>query len=365
MGNSRIKVVVLFGGQSGEHEVSLNSAESVLQAIDYSRYEVETIGISKEGQWFWGITPSEWIKNKSTSKSTQVTLIHDPGNPRFLALDGTSLPDDGRFNLIFPVLHGPLGEDGTIQGLFEVANVPYVGSGVLGSSLGMDKDRMKAVFAYAGLSQAPYLTFLRSEFKLNATKILATIETKLGYPCFIKPANLGSSVGISKAKNRSELIDALSVASTFDRKIVVEQNISGREIEVSVLGNDTPRASIAGEILPAHEFYDYDAKYLDTGSRLVIPAVLDDHILNTLQDMAIKAFKAVEAAGLSRVDFFLTADNKVFINEINTLPGFTKISMYPKLWEASGISYSELIDQLIQLGLERHRDSKDRKISRT
>lgn len=356
-------VIILFGGQSGEHEVSLNSASSVLKAIDHSKYDIQTVGISKEGQWFWGVSPEEWLED-STLRGIPVTLVHDPSNPRFLALDGSELPNEGKFNLIFPVLHGPFGEDGTIQGLFEMANIPYAGSGVLGSALGMDKDRMKAVFSEANLPQAAYLTLLRADFQLNPEKIIANIENKIGYPCFVKPANLGSSVGISKAIDREQLRNALELASRYDRKVVVEQNITGREIEVSVLGNDLAEASIPGEILPAHDFYDYEAKYHDEGSRLLIPAPLEPEVVSKLQEMAVLAFHAVEASGLSRVDFFVTKDNLIYINEINTMPGFTQISMYPKLWGASGVPYSELISRLITLGFERFEDTHARKISR-
>ena len=351
------KVIILFGGQSGEHEVSLNSANSVLHAIDRNKYQIETVGISKKGKWYWGIKPEDWLQDPS-AKGIQVTLVHDPSNPRFLALDGRALSNEGRFDIIFPVLHGPYGEDGTIQGLFEIANVAYVGSGVLGSSLGMDKDRMKAVFAMAGLPQAAYLTILQNEYMTNPNHYLDAVEKELGYPCFIKPANLGSSVGISKAKDREELIKAIELAHLYDPKTVIEENITGREIEVSVLGNDAAEASFPGEIVPAKEFYDYEAKYLDAGSLLQIPAELPNEIVSQLKVMAVKAFHAVEAKGLSRVDFFVTADNQILINEINTLPGFTKISMYPKLWEYSGIEYSELIDRLITLGFERYENKK-------
>ncbi len=364
MNNSKLKVIVLFGGQSGEHQVSLNSAKSVLQAINGSFYIIQTIGISQEGRWYWGALPDDMLnKNFPASNSFPlVTLVHDPNEPHFLALDGTQLPDNGKFDLVFPVLHGPNGEDGTLQGLLELANVPYVGCGVLGSSLGMDKDRMKAVFAHAGLPQAKYLTFLRSEYKNSPESCIQKVEKALGYPCFVKPANLGSSVGISKAHDSAELREAFELASSYDLKIVIEENITGREIEVSVLGNDFPEASLPGEILPAKEFYDYEAKYNDTGSRLVIPAELPETLSKQIRQMAIKAFLAVEASGLSRVDFFVTADNKPLINEINTLPGFTQISMYPKLWECAGIKYNELIDRLIALALERFKDKQDRRI---
>lgn len=357
-------IIVLFGGQSGEHEVSLGSAQSVLNALDRTRYEVQTIGISKEGKWFWGVEPKDWETSDIVSKDIpQVTLVHDPSDPRFIALDGKELPNQGKFDLIFPVLHGPFGEDGTIQGLFEMANVPYVGSGVLGSSLGMDKDRMKAVFATAGLPMARSLTLLRAQYKVDSDQTLNRIELEIGYPCFIKPANLGSSVGISKAYNREDLKKSIELAALYDRKLVIEENIDGREIEVSVLGNESPQASIPGEILPANDFYDYEAKYNDTGSRLIIPAPLGTETKSKLQEMAVKAFQAVEASGLSRVDFFLTSDQQIYVNEINTLPGFTQISMYPKLWEASGIPYSELINRLINLGLERFQDLRNRRIS--
>lgn len=361
-----LHVAVLFGGQSGEHEVSLNSASAVLQALDRDKYSVETIGISQSGQWFWGVTPEEIHANgfPTPEEGCQVTLVHDPVTPRFLALDGRPLANGGRVDLVFPVLHGPYGEDGTIQGLLEVAHVAYVGSGVLGSALGMDKDRMKAVFAQAGLPLAAYLTLMRSELRRNLAGCIQKVEDKLGYPCFVKPANLGSSVGISKAKDRAELQEALELAAVYDRKIVVEENISGREIEISVLGNDDPEASLAGEILPGKEFYDYEAKYQDAGSQLRIPAPLKPNTLVTMQQIALKAFQAVDAAGLGRVDFFLTTDERIILNEINTMPGFTQISMYAKLWQASGLSYKELIDRLIDLGLQRYQDLRDRKITR-
>lgn len=366
MKEHKLSVVLMFGGRSGEHEVSLNSAQSIFKAIDRNRYSVETIGINKQGQWFWGVLPENIIKEgfPSEDQACQVTLVIDPTHPHFIALDGRTLPNQGQFDLVFPVLHGPYGEDGTLQGLLEMANVAYVGSGVLGSSLGMDKDRMKAVFLEKNLPLARYVTVLRSDFLNGPENCLNDIEAKIGYPCFVKPANLGSSVGISKAHHREELLDALNIAAVFDRKIVVEETINGREIEVSVLGNDAPEASLPGEVKPAHEFYSYEAKYSNIGSSLLIPAPLDESIIARLQEMAIEAFRAVEASGLSRVDFFVTPQNELFLNEINTLPGFTEISMYPKLWEATGIPYSELIDRLISLGLERFKDKQNCKISR-
>jgi D-alanine-D-alanine ligase len=358
MENTKQKVVILFGGRSGEHKVSLISAKSVLQAIDQDRYKIQTIGITQEGRWFWGVQPDDLLNNDFAASAAfpLVTLVHDPVDPHFIALDGTALADNGKFDLIFPVLHGPNGEDGTLQGLLDLADVPYVGSGVLGSSLGMDKDRMKAVFAYAGLPQAEYISYLRSEFQSSPADCIRKVEQTLGYPCFVKPANLGSSVGISKAHDESELLAAINVAFTYDRKIVIEQNISGREIEIAVLGNDFPEASVPGEILPVNEFYDYEAKYDSMESKLIIPAELSPDLSRELKNMAIKAFRAVGASGLSRVDFFVTAEHKPYINEINTLPGFTQISMYPKLWDSSGIKYSVLIDRLIALALERYQD---------
>lgn len=366
MKEHKLRVVLLFGGRSGEHEVSLNSAQSIFKAIDRNRYSVETIGINKQGQWFWGVLPEKVINEgfPTADLAQQITLVVDPTHPHFMALDGSSLPNQGQFDLIFPVLHGPYGEDGTLQGLLEMANVPYAGSGVLGSSLGMDKDRMKAVFLEKNLPLARYVTLLRSDFLNGLDSCLADIEEKIGYPCFVKPANLGSSVGISKAHHRQELQDALNFAAIFDRKIVVEENINGREIEVSVLGNDAPEASLPGEVLPAHEFYTYEAKYSNIGSSLLIPAPLDASVIASLQKMAVEAFQAVEASGLSRVDFFVTPKNEIFLNEINTMPGFTEISMYPKLWEATGIPYSELIDRLISLGLDRYKDKQNSRISR-
>jgi D-alanine-D-alanine ligase len=358
MENAKLKVVMLFGGRSGEHKVSLNSAKSVLQAIDPGRYTVQTVGISQEGRWYWGAQPDDLLAGDFPASGSfpLVTLVHDPSNPHFIALDGTSLADGGKFDLVFPVLHGPNGEDGTLQGLLELADVPYVGSGVLGSSLGMDKDRMKAVFAHAGLPQAEYISFLRSEFQKSPVACVRMVEQTLGYPCFVKPANLGSSVGISKAHDKDELFEAFNIAFAYDRKVVVEQNISGREIEIAVLGNDYPEASVPGEILPVNEFYDYEAKYTSTESKLIIPAELPLDLSSQLRKMAIQGFLAVGASGLSRVDFFVTADNKPYINEINTLPGFTQISMYPKLWDNTGVKYPELIDRLIALALERYRD---------
>lgn len=357
----KLKLMVIFGGQSGEHDVSVVSADSVVKALDREKYEIQTLGITKDGKWLWGVEPSDWLakKNNTSPKQKPVALVLDSANPRFISLDGSQLPWEGKFDIVFPVLHGPKGEDGTIQGLFDLVGFPYVGSGVLGSSLGMDKDKMKDVFIQAGLPVGGYLTLLRKDLFAENEGLIKQIEDRLAYPCFIKPANLGSSVGISKAKNREELKKALKHAALFDRKLVVEKGVAGREIELSVLGNDDVKVSLPGEIIPGKEFYDYDAKYADESSKLIIPAELDQEIIKKLQEYAAKAFHAVEASGLSRVDFFVTASGEIFVNEINTLPGFTKISMYPKLWEATGIPYSQLLDNLIELGFERNKDLKN------
>jgi D-alanine-D-alanine ligase len=361
----KIKVLVIFGGQSGEHEVSVISADSVIKALNIEKYEVHTIGITKEGLWYWGVKPEEWKEQKDQilPHHKQVTLVLNPQDPKFMTVDGSNLPDNGKCDIIFPVMHGPKGEDGTIQGLFEMAGLPYVGSGVLGSSLGMDKDKMKAVFKEAGLPIVPHLTILRNELSINLKEIVENIAIYIGYPCFIKPANLGSSVGISKAENQEQLIMALEYAAKFDRKIVIEKGVKAREIELSVLGNDLTKASVPGEIVPSKEFYDYDAKYIDTGSKLIIPAKLNNIVSKQLQDYAKKAFSAVGASGLGRVDFFVTEDERVFVNEINTMPGFTQISMYPKLWEASGLAYPALLDELIKLGFEKFKDDSNRRLS--
>jgi D-alanine-D-alanine ligase len=320
----KLKVGVVRGGRSGEHEVSLRSAESILKAIDRSKYDVVPITISHEGKWEpFSISPEPDAK----------------------------CPVD----VVFPIVHGPYGEDGTIQGLFEMADVPYVGAGVLGSAVGMDKDVMKRLLRDAGLPIVDYWTVLKSQ--LHA--FLEREINNLPYPVFVKPANMGSSVGITKARAAEELPNALQIASEYDRKIVVEKGVDAREIEMSILGNDDPIASVPGEIIPSREFYDYKAKYVDDDSRLLIPAPLSDSQVKEAQRMGIATFKALECAGLARVDLFLEkSTGKFYVNEINTLPGFTSISMYPKMWEASGIRYPELIDRLITLALERHTEKK-------
>jgi D-alanine-D-alanine ligase len=394
---SKLRVGVLFGGRSGEHEVSLLSAASVVNAIDKDKYEVVPVGITKDGRWVTAADAERLLTGQHHEErhlragdpeatpgaavlATGQAVVVPPepvhrANPSLTPFQTDMLArraSDRAINVevIFPVLHGTFGEDGTIQGLLELADIPYVGAGVLGSAAGMDKDIMKALFRAAGLPIVKHVTILRSNWDENPGKIEKKIEDTLKYPMFVKPANLGSSVGISKAHNKRELGPAIYEAAKFDRKIVIEQGVGGtkrkaREIECSVLGNDKPIASVPGEIVPVKEFYDYNAKYLDEGSELIIPAKLNKTETKKVQDLAIRAFLAVDCAGLARVDFLVDPKTrKVYVNEINTMPGFTAISMYPKLWAASGISYSGLIDRLIQLGIERHADKKKNQYSR-
>jgi D-alanine-D-alanine ligase len=395
----KIRVGILFGGRSGEHEVSLLSAASVFNAIDKDKYEVVPIGITKEGRWVTAADAERLLQGKFEdnkhlragdpeatagaavlAKGEAVVVPPEPqrhGSITPFETDAPSHPLTRRaadraidVDVIFPVLHGTFGEDGTIQGLLELADMPYVGAGVLGSAAGMDKDIMKALFRAAGLPIVKHVTLLRSEWEANAKKVQKLVESKLKYPVFVKPANLGSSVGISKAHDRKELGPAIEEAAKFDRKIVIEQGVGGRkqkarEIECSVLGNDKPEASLPGEIVPSTEFYDYNAKYLDEGSQLIIPAKLTKSETKEVQRLAIGAFKAVDCSGLSRVDFLMEPKSrKIYLNEINTMPGFTAISMYPKLWAASGVSYPDLIGRLVQLGLERHTEKKKNQYSR-
>ena len=357
--SKKLRVGVIFGGRSGEHEVSLRSAESVINALDRDKYEVVPIAITKEGRWLKSseathLLPSTVIE----SADTHVAILGDPTD-RGLASISDRGPSDVRESLdvVFPALHGTYGEDGTIQGLLDMAGVPYVGCGVLASSVGMDKVVMKRLFREASLPIVDFTHFLRTQWESDAESVAARIIDEIGFPCFVKPANLGSSVGISKATDRASLDRAIELAARFDRKIIVERAVNAREIEVSVLGNDQPRASLPGELVPqTAEFYDYRAKYVDAdGARLIIPANLPPETISELQELAIRAFQAIDGSGLSRVDFFLLRDSlKILLNEINTMPGFTAISMYPKLWEASGVSYRELVDQLIELAIERH-----------
>jgi D-alanine-D-alanine ligase len=368
MAKKKLRVGILFGGKSGEHDVSLRSARSILAAIDRKKYDVVELGITPQGRWLQGGAAQKLI-GEPVSASHEKTL----GLVQAAAEPGSATGLD----VVFPVLHGTFGEDGTIQGLFELADIAYVGSGVLGSSAGMDKDAMKRMFAAAGLPMTPHVTVLRSEWKADAKKWTRTIEKALKYPVFVKPANLGSSVGISKVKSRADLAAAIELAAKLDRKIVIEQGVGGpgvkpRELEVAVLGNDAPEVSVVGEIVPAKEFYDYEAKYELSGpdeSVCIIPAKLKKNEAEKIRKMAIASFRACDCAGLARVDFLMAPTSKgkpaqIVLNEINTMPGFTSISMYPKLWAASGLPYSKLIDRLIGLALERHREKQQTSFSR-
>jgi D-alanine-D-alanine ligase len=397
----KLRIGVLFGGRSGEHEVSLLSAASILKAIDKKKYDVVPLGITKEGSWVTahddahallaGHTtpsnprlagdpnttptaavlrsgeaiiippvPAESLQPLQLSASAELAPIHHSAP---LALD-----------VVFPVLHGTFGEDGTIQGLFELADIAYVGSGVLGSATGMDKSAMKQLFAAAGLPQTPHVNLIRSEWQADPKRCTRLIEKNLAYPVFVKPANLGSSVGISKVHDRSELAPAMDLAASFDRKLIIEQGVGGpgakpRELEVAVLGNDTPEASVVGEIVPGAEFYDYEAKYHSDASVPIIPAKLTAAESKQIRQMAVAAFRALDCAGLARVDFLMEPARKgrksrIFLNEINTMPGFTSISMYPKLWQATGIPYKDLIDRLIQLAVARHKEKQQTQFTR-
>jgi D-alanine-D-alanine ligase len=389
----RIRVGILFGGRSGEHEVSLLSAASVLEAIDRARYDVQLIGIAKDGRWLTagdaaGLLPgarqeSHLLRAGDPEATAGAALLehgeevvlapvpaHADAAGGSLAKLRASAERSLGVDVIFPVLHGTFGEDGTVQGLLELADLAYVGSGVLGSAAGMDKDVMKRLFAAAKLPITKHVALLRREWQENPRRARRQIESALRYPMFVKPANLGSSVGISKAHDRAGLDAAIDLAASYDRKIVVEQSVGGkrakaRELEVAVLGNDAPEASVVGEVVPCKEFYDYEAKYLSEGSELIIPAKLSKAETKRVQQMAIAAFRACDCAGMARVDFLMEPGEpkagrarKIYLNEVNTLPGFTSISMYPKLWQASGLSYPKLIDRLIELAVERHKEKQ-------
>jgi len=360
--NDKVKVGVIFGGRSGEHEVSLASARSVMAAIDRAKYDVVPLGITHEGRWLLTGDPMAALSAPPAAEpatdNSEIAPALPAGNRERELVPGATGSVLPPLDVIFPVLHGPFGEDGTIQGLLELAGVPYVGSGVLPSALGMDKIASRNVFAAHGLPQVAYEAIKRKEWEAAPAEILARLEARLHYPMFVKPANLGSSIGISKARNRSELETALVEAARYDRKLLVEQAVPhAREIECSVLGNDEPIASVPGEVVPSHEFYDYAAKYLDGTSALLIPAPIPAPVARRVQELALQAFLALDVAGLARVDFLLDGvTEEIFLNEINTMPGFTAISMYPKLWQASGIPYGELIDRLIELAFERHAD---------
>ncbi|MFL2651930.1 MAG: D-alanine--D-alanine ligase family protein [Anaerolineales bacterium] len=367
----KMRIGILFGGRSGEHEVSLRSARSVLQAIDREKYSVSLIGITKNGRWIGGENPLAALEDgdEAIEQCPDTILLIDPVDNSLMQISRNRNDETIYINktedldVIFPVLHGSFGEDGAVQGLFELADIPYVGSGLVGSSVGMDKGVFKSVMCSAGLPVLPSMTVNRSEYRSDTTIMVDRIIRQLNLPVFIKPANLGSSVGITKASNIGELKSGLDEASKWDRRIVIEEGVDAREIEVSVLGNDDPQVSIAGEVVPQRDFYDYDAKYVSDDSELLIPAPISPDQLVRIQEMAIAAYKAVDCSGMARVDFLLDkSSGKVWINELNTIPGFTNISMYPKLWQASGIEYPELIDKLIELALERkeQRDAMER-----
>jgi D-alanine-D-alanine ligase len=361
----KIRVGLLFGGRSGEHDVSLTSASSVLEALDPAKYEVVPIGITREGRWLVGSAANHLLPTGPEflpavlRSGAAVMPSADPTAAKLIPLnsDSPTAPTGGpEVDVIFPVLHGTFGEDGTVQGLFELAGIPYVGAGVLASAAGMDKDVMKRLFREAGLPIVKWVLILRDDWEQNSLPARKLIEKEIGYPLFVKPVNLGSSVGISKVQRAKELPAAMNLAAEYDRKILVEKAVSAREIECSVLGNDCPQASLPGEVIPINEFYDYEAKYLKEGSTLIIPAQLGARQTRRVQELAVRAFQAVDCAGMARVDFLLDRKTKkIYVNEINTIPGFTPISMYPKLWEASGLAYPRLIDRLIELAFERHR----------
>jgi D-alanine-D-alanine ligase len=345
---TKLRVGVIYGGRSGEHEVSLASAASIFNHLDRARYEPVPIRIEKDGRWVLTGTPPTAISAADVLKQAPTEALQSVEPTRAVSNTGV--------DVIFPVLHGPYGEDGTVQGLLELANVPYVGCGVLGSAVGMDKAVMKVLFAARGLPVGPYLVVLRHDWSREHEAITSRVRTGLCYPVFVKPANLGSSVGISKAKSDADFEAAMTLALQFDRKIVIEAAVpNAREIECAVLGNDEPEASVPGEIVPSREFYDYEAKYIDEGSAPLIPAPLSPEQAASIRRMSIEAFRAVDGAGMARVDFLMARDTgETFVNEVNTIPGFTTISMYPKMWAASGVAYGALLDRLIELAIERH-----------
>jgi D-alanine-D-alanine ligase len=366
-----LRVGIVFGGRSGEHEISLASAASVLAAIDRSRYDVVPIGIARDGHWLVGGDP---LRALAEAAGIRLALPPGPGTGPTPGAGETSLGRvqtagglpaglAARLDVVFPLLHGPYGEDGTVQGLLELADLPYVGAGVLAAAVGMDKATMKAVFRAHGLPVVPHLVVLRHEWAAGREAIAGRVAEELGFPCFVKPSNLGSSVGISKVRAAPELGGAVAAAFAHDRKILVERGVTGREIEVSVLGNDLPEASVPGEVLPGKDWYDYEAKYTEGIATLLIPAPVSAGLVADFRRLAVRAFRAVDAAGLARVDFFLEDEVLIWVNEINTMPGFTTISMFAKLWEASGVPYAALVDRLIALAIARHAEKRGLKTS--
>lgn len=353
---AKLRVGIVFGGKSAEHEVSLQSAKNIVEAIDKARFDVVLLGIDKQGQWHINDAQNYLLNAQDPAKialrHSDVTLAQIPGKTSQQLINAESGQPLGAIDVIFPIVHGTLGEDGSLQGMLRVANLPFVGSDVLSSAACMDKDVTKRLLRDAGLAIAPFMTLTRS----NRDRIsFAEVEAKLGLPLFVKPANQGSSVGVSKVNNEAQYQQAVALAFEFDHKVVVEQGIKGREIECAVLGNDEPQASTCGEIVLNSEFYAYDTKYIDdNGAKVVVPAAIPAEINNKIRDVAVQAYQTLGCSGMARVDVFLTTENEVVINEINTLPGFTNISMYPKLWQASGLDYTSLITRLIELALARH-----------
>jgi len=367
-GIRKIRVAMLFGGRSGEHDVSLRSAETIMAALDPERYEIVPVGITREGKWLSGGDPLAELEASSPFFALEAGSVMtgqprpEPSSSEMVATEAPTgfMPANvaNSVDVVFPALHGPMGEDGTVQGMLELAGVPYVGSGVLGSAVAMDKATTKSLLTQAGLPQLPWRLIYRKEWERDASAICEWIAQAMGFPCFVKPANLGSSVGISKVASVDGLDDAIKLAGHFDRRIIVEQGTNAREIEMAVLGNDEPLASVAGEIVPRGEFYDYNAKYVDDTAELIVPANIDPDLLGYLQGLAVDTFRALDLAGMARVDFFVEREtDRVYVNEVNTIPGFTSISMYPMLWEASGVPLPELVDRLIQLAMERHADT--------
>lgn len=345
-----MKIFLVYGGKSAEHDVSLMSAFSIIKEVYYEYYEVIPVYITREGNWLKGKS----VTDASQVESAEDMKIQEAGTP----LNFAELQEENV--IVFPVLHGPNGEDGTVQGLFEVLNVPYVGAGVLASAAGMDKVISKVLFADAGLPQLPYEVVKVTDWKVEPEEVVKTIEESLGFPAFVKPANLGSSVGISEAKNKTALKEAIDLAFEYDHRVVVEKGVKAREIEVAVLGNEDVNTSVPGELVKQQEFYDYEEKYINNDVTLQIPAELPEETIRQLRQYAAKAFLAIDGSGLTRADFFITDDNDIYINEINTFPGFTPYSMYPKLWDETGLTYGDLIEELIQLGLRRYDARKER-----
>lgn len=362
----KLSVGVLFGGRSGEHEVSLMSATSVIEAIDKNKYNVVPIGIAKSGRWLMSDDVLHVLKSGAGEEAPgSVYIPADPRDRALVCVGESARRRKCKLDVVIPVLHGTFGEDGTVQGLLEMADIPYVGAGVMASAVGMDKVVMKSLFRHAGLPIMDFQAYKRADWRRAPQSLMDSIEADLGYPCFVKPACLGSSVGISKVHDRNELPSALDEAAQYDRKIIVEDAAEGyREVECSVLGNDDPIASVPGEIVPVREFYDYEAKYVDERSKLLIPASLPEATVERVRELAVAAFKSIDCCGMARVDFFVSQDGSdIIVNEINTIPGFTHISMYPKLWEASGLSMTALLDRLIELALERHADKTSSRTS--